>query len=289
MVAATSWSLAEWSVAVRSAAGHVKGDRLTVAAGAFAYRWFLAIFPVVIALLGVASLVRMPAHVVASLVNGVDKALPSGAAAVVQRAVLRASSGKATLSATVVAGVIGLWSGTSGMVMLEEGLDMAFELPQDRSFLRKRLVALPLLAAATLLGGGASALVVFGPQLGHLIAHHAPVAGPVFRWAWTVVRFVVALVLMVVLLSVVYHVAPNRQQPTLRIGSAGAVVATVLWGATSLGFSLYTTSFGSYADTYGAFAGVAILSFWLFLTGLAVLVGGELDAAFERQRGDVDR
>lgn len=288
-MAATTWSLEDWKLGLASAAAHLKRDRLTVAAGAFAFRWFLSIFPMVIALLGVASLVGIPHHVVTSLVRGLDKALPSGAAEVLQRAVVHASEGQATLSATVVAGVVGLWSGLSGMVMLEEGLDMAFELGQDRSFLRKRLLAVPLLAAAGILGGAASALVVFGPQLGRLIQHNAPVAGVAFLAVWTVVRWAAALVLMVLLMGALYHLAPNRRQATWRLGSAGALVATLLWALISLGFSYYTTSFSSYGNTYGAFAGVALLSIWLFLTGLAILLGGEVDAAFERQRAAAAR
>ena len=282
ILAAAAWNRQDWAAAVRDMVAHVKQDRLTVAAGAFAFRWFLSLFPVVIALLGVASLVRIPHHVVTSLVKGVDAALPPGAAQVLERAVVQASHRRATLLATVVAGIVGLWSGISGMVMVEEGLDIAYELPRDRSFVRKRLVALPLLLAATVLGGGASALVVLGSQLGHLIEHDAPVAGAAFEAAWTVVRWVVALVLTTLLLSVVYHLAPNRRQATWHLGSPGSLLATAVWAVVSLGFSSYTTSLGSYASTYGAFAWVAILSFWLFLTGIAIFLGGELDAAFER-------
>lgn len=258
-------------------------NRVNLAAGAFAYRWFLAIFPIIIALLGIAALVTIPPHVVISLIKGVTKSLPSGAAKVFAGAIANAGHRSGVdLLATVVAIVVALWSATSGMVIVEEGLDMAFDLPKDRSFLEKRLVAVPILLGATVLGGAASTLVIFGPQLGTAIKDSMPVAGTAFLALWTLARWVLALFFMNLLMSLLYFVAPNRTRSRWRWTSPGATCATILWAVVSLGFSFYTSSFNSYGRTYGAFAGVAILIFWLYLTGLAILVGGEIDAAVNR-------
>jgi membrane protein len=270
-------------VVLRSTFANLKVDRVNIAAGAFAFRWFLAIFPIIIALLGIAALVAIPSNVVINLIHGVSKSLPSGAAQVFTVALTHATKHPGDdLSATIIASVVGLWSATSGMVIVEEGLDMAYGLPADRSFLQKRLVALPLLVGASVLGGAASALVIFGPQLGSLIKDSSPMGGPAFSAVWTLLRWVIALILMNFLFSLLYFIAPNRKRPRWRWASPGALLATALWALVSLGFSFYTTSFGSYGKTYGAFAGVAILIFWLYLTGLAILMGAEVDAAIDR-------
>jgi len=269
---------------VRSALSHMKMNRVNIAAGAFAFRWFLAIFPIIIALLGIATLVTVPSSVSINLLHGVTKSLPSGAAQVFTGAISNATKRSgADLVTTIVASVVALWSATSGMVIVEEGLDMAYDVPADRSFLAKRVAALPLLLGATVLGGAASALIVFGPQLGNVIRHGAPVAGAAFSAVWTILRFLLALGLINLLMSLLYYVAPNRPRAPWRWFSPGALVATILWTLVSFGFSIYTSHFGSYGKTYGAFAGVAILIFWLYLTGLAILTGGEINAALERR------
>jgi len=272
-----------WKGVARSTLKNMKKNRVNMAAGAFAYRWFLAVFPIIIALLGIATLVTLPRHVVISLLSGVTKSLPSGAAQVFTGAINHATQrGTADLWTTIAACVVALWSATSGMVIVEEGLDMAFGLEMDRSFLAKRIVALPLLLGATLLGGAASTLIIFGPQIGNVIKDTAPLGGVAFSALWTVARWVAAVALMNFLMSLLYYVAPNRPRPRWRWTSLGALFATLLWAIVSFGFSFYTSSFNSYGRTYGAFAGVAILIFWLYLTGLAILLGGEVDAAIER-------
>jgi membrane protein len=277
--------MVEWKTALASARVHIKNDRITVAAGSFAYRWFLSLFPIIIALLAVSALVDVPRHVTVVLINGVTKALPAGAAGVFTSAITHSEGHpEGAITAIVIAGAVALWSATSGMVQVEEGLDMAYGLGRDRSFIAKRVRAIPLLLAAAVLGGAASALVVFGQSIGRELEHALPFGGGAFLIGWTAARWIVALALVGLLFSVLYYGAPNRADPQWQWITPGAVVGTLMWAAISLGFSLFTTISGSYSKTYGAFAGVAILIFWLYLSGIAILLGGEINAAFERQR-----
>jgi uncharacterized BrkB/YihY/UPF0761 family membrane protein len=83
--------------------------------------------------------------------------------------------------------------------------------------------------------------------------------------------------------------APNRKVPNWRCVLPGAVLATALWAVASLGISFYISSFGqtSFAETYGALAGMVILVLWLFVSALALMVGGELNASLERRREQI--
>jgi membrane protein len=165
---------------------------------------------------------------------------------------------------------------------MQVGLDVAYDVKDDRKFVKKRLVAFELLLAVLVLGGAATALIVFGEPLGRVFRDNLPF-GSAFVVLWTVTRWVLGLIALVGMFASIYYLAPNRDTPKWVWVSPGGILAAAIWLVASLGFSFYVSSFGNYAATYGPLAGVAVLLLWLYLTALAVILGGELNAELERQ------
>ena len=271
----------DWKASVKRAIKEFKEDRGTLTAAGMAYYWFLSIFPAMLAFVGILGVFNVGGDTISKITGKVTNALPGDAGELLTNAISDGSS-KAGVISALVGVAVALWSASSGAVGMQIGLDVAYDVKDDRKFLKKRLVAFELLAAVLVLGGLATALIVFGEPLGETLRDNLPF-GSAFVVLWTIIRWVLGLVALVGLFAAIYYLAPNRDTPRWVWVSPGGFLAAAIWLVASLGFSFYVSSFGDYAKTFGPLAGVAVLLLWLYLTALAVILGGELNAELERQ------
>ncbi|MGQ0744581.1 MAG: YihY/virulence factor BrkB family protein [Acidimicrobiales bacterium] len=277
----------DWKAAAKGTAAEFKDDRASLTAAGMAFYWFLAVFPTLIAAVGLIGFLNLGPATTDSVVDTIRSALPADAADVLVEAVDRAD--EEPKGGSVVAAVFGLalalFGASSGMVAMQNGLDVAYDVSEPRSWFKRRLVGLGLVVATLIVGGISTILTVFGKPLGEALAR-AFGLGAVFDLAWTPVRLILSLAALGFLFAIFYGVAPNRQPPRITWLSPGAALAAVIWLLASLGFSLYVSSIGNYAETYGSLAGVVVLLLWLYLTALAVILGGELNAELERRASE---
>jgi membrane protein len=175
---------------------------------------------------------------------------------------------------------VALWSVSAVARTLTEAFNVAYQVTETRRWWKQLALSLafgPILALVVIVS---VALMLIGPQLVGSIADVVNLDELFVRlWGW--MRFPVALLLLAVVLSVVYHFGPNARQ-RYRSVVPGAALSVVLWAITSVGFSFYLATFANYGLTYGSLGAAVGLLFYLYLSASVVLFGAELNAAIYR-------
>jgi membrane protein len=268
-----------WKAIGRRVATELKNDHVSLLAAGVAFKGLLAIFPTIIAAISIWGLIADPQQVQRQA-SGFLSALPADAAGLLEEQMTAvASTGSGALSfALAISILLALWSASGGMAGLMEGINAAYNEVDERKFPKKRGIALGLT-----LGGIVFLLLTLG-----LIAVLPAISdqlglGRVGELAVGIGKWPLLAVLVMGALAYLYKVSTDRDDPQLKWTSVGAIVATVLWLIGSGLFTLYVENFGSFGETYGAFAGIIVLMLWLFLTSFIVLLGAEINAEQERQ------
>jgi membrane protein len=268
---------------LRAAVASARENRVSTTAQALAYSFFLAIPSLCLVMLGVFSLVASPGDV-ESLVRRAGRIMPAQATSLLGGSLHRAQQNTGSgLAITAIGFVLALWSTTSAATTLMQGVTTAFGRDDHRPFVRKRLLALVLVAcllgAALLVVG----LLVFGPFLERWIGSAIGSPGAT-AWVWWTAQWPILVAALLFLFAVLLYLGPDVQQPRWQLVTPGAAVSLVIWLVCSGGFALYTAHFGSYNKTWGTLAAVVITLVWLWLTSAALLLGAEVNAAVQRAR-----
>jgi membrane protein len=189
-------------------------------------------------------------------------------------------------------GLLGaLWAASSGLNALAQALNAAYDVPETRPWWKVRLISIGLTMAIAVLIISALLIVLYGGRFGNFLAILVN-EGSAFTLVWKIFQWPIALAFVFFAFSLIYQFAPNvsaaRRGSRLpasdlrrRWLSPGVVIAIILWLLVSLGFRLYLHFFNSYSATYGSLGAVIILMLWFYLTGAAILLGGEINCELE--------
>jgi len=277
-------SFRDWRpVFVRACKGFL-ADNGTMLASALAYSTFLAIPAVLLVVVGAFTLLVGP-QTISSLMEHFSQVMPAEATSLLGSSLHRLDQHPATgITMTIVGLVLAVWATTGAMTTYMTALNLAYGRKDGRSFVRKRLIAVGLVAVIGFAFLLVAILLIFGPSLERLVASHAGAASGAVGWIWWIAEWPILVAGLLAAFATLLCLGPDVAHPRWRLITPGSLVAAVIWLAASGGFAYYTSNFGSYNKTWGSLAAVIIMLTWLWLAALALLLGAEVNAEAERSR-----
>jgi membrane protein len=246
------------------------------AAAELAYYFMLALFPMLIFL---TSLVSSLAGAREYILGSLSMAMPPDAMGIVKAALEDAVSKRSgSLISISILGTV--WAASAGLSALMGTLNTVFDVKETRSFWKVKAIAITLTLVLSLLVVAGAVLTIFGDRVGAWVAGRLHLGGSI-GLALSLLNYVVALALLLTGLQLTYHFGPNRKQPWLWI-TAGGLFAVLAAIAVSVLFSVYLRFAPSYSATYGSLGAVVVLMLWLYLMGLVIMLGAEINGHWEK-------
>jgi membrane protein len=266
-----------WSELFKRTYNETLADDVFNLAAQQAYYFFFALFPALLALISIASFFPIE-NLTGEINTMLQRVAPEDVTGIITQQIQKIGQTNAGGILTL-AFFFTLWSSSSAVVAMCSTLNAAYDITEGRPWWKVRLTAIGLTIGLALFILVSMTLVLAGPVLAEKIADMMGL-GPVFTWSWKILQWPIVFVLVATAVALVYYFAPDAEQDWTWI-TPGSVLATLLWVVASLVFRFYVTNFTSYNETYGAIGGVMVLLLWFYVSGIALLVGAELNAEIE--------
>ncbi len=250
-------------------------------AAQLSYYFLLAVFPLLLFLMTLLGyFAQAGSDLRDKLLTYLATVMPSSAVTLVQTTLdeISKARGGGKLSLGILAA---LWAASTGMGAISDTLNAAYGVKEDRPWWKVRLVAIFLTIMVTVFTMVALAIVFYGGHIGDRVAAHFGFSAA-FTIAWKIFQWPIAIVFLLLTFDLIYYFAPNDSRPKRKWWTAGALAAVVLWLLVSFGFRLYLHFFNSYSVTYGSLGALIVLMLWFYFTGLAILIGGEINSELEQ-------
>jgi membrane protein len=280
----TQLSARDWWRVLKRTVREFRDDNLTDWAAALTYYGVMSLFPMVLVLVALLGLVGQYPQTSDAMLRIIGHIGPASAVDTFRAPIEGVVKSKGGSGALIGVGILAsLWSASGYIGAFMRACNAIYEVREGRPFwkLRPLQVAITLLLVL-LITGVAIAIVVTGP-LAHAIGDEIGIGGAGLT-AFNVIKWPLIVLVLLLIIGLLYYVAPNVRQPSFPWITPGGVLAVVVWAAASAGLAFYAAKFGSYQKTYGTLGGVILFLVWLWVSNLALLLGAELNAELERAR-----
>jgi membrane protein len=261
-------------------------DRIPSLAAETAYYFFFSLFPLLLFLTPLLSLVGNGPELMESMISRLATTLPADALSVLRRTLTEIVTSSGGAGVMTLGALLAGWTGSNIFGSLMDALNVAYDVTETRPFWKRLALRLGCLVIAGLIVLLATAVFLDGERLARWVGETLAL-GPAGVAAVTALELVLAFCLLVGLGVMIFRLLPNVHQEWRHVVVA-ALATTVLWIVATLLFRLYVQHFGSFNKTYGTIGGVIVLLSWMYYTMFVVLVGGELASELHHGTGAVD-
>lgn len=276
------WDLGglSWKELARRMWGGMNQNDLLNRAYELAYNFLLAIFPLLLflfALLGIFATASRGLRT--ALFAYFQHALPPSAYGVLFGTLLEITQNSSSTKLTFGL-LFALYTGSGGMTQLISTLNAAYEVHEERSWIKVHLISLALTIVLTILSATALLLVLAGGRAA-IVAGQLLGFPTVFLALSGILQWVLALSFVVLGFAIIYYFAPDVHERHWYWITPGSVAGVIVWAIASEALRVYLHFFNTYSKTYGSLGAVIILMLWFYLTGLAFLIGGQINSTIE--------
>lgn len=292
MAAESAWKLGGLSVKElgRRVWREFNEDEIMDRSAALSYYFLGSLFPLMLVGFSILGYLAGPgSQLRQTILQHASMVLPGAADALIDKTLneIMNASGGGKISFGIVASI---WTAATGVAAVMSALNVVYDIRETRSYFQGRLIATGLMIAMSVCIVIGLAIALFGGTAAEWAGNYIN-AGPAFVLAWRIIQWVIVALALLFAFALLYYFGPNLRDQHWEWVTPGSVVGFAVWLAVSLGLKVYISHFNTYSATYGSLGVVIILLLWFWITGMALLIGAEINSEIEHaaaERGDRD-
>lgn len=250
----------------------VKNDDIFALGAQLAYYLILSFFPFLIFLMTIIGFSNLDAM---QIIDGLSTILPSSVFELTSTIIVEVVENqyKGLLGVSII---LSMWAASSAFRAVIKGINKAYSLKDDRSFITRAIIALICTFALAFIIIATLILLVFGNLIGDMLVTYIPY-NMIIKKVWNLIRYIMILTIMICVFAGIYRYTPAKRI-SWREAFPGAIVSTIGWLIVSLGFSFYINNFNNYSRLYGSLGAVFVLMTWLYISSIILILGGEINS-----------